>query len=94
MFSNTNNFWGPESSQWARAAAAEDYICPTTHRPSRVAENVSGDYVNTLLKCFARLLGVRVGVQKNLAINKKSSVSDALPFMSIGNIGLNERSQM
>ena len=41
MFSNTNNFWGPESSQWARAAAAEDYICPTTHRPSRVAENVS-----------------------------------------------------
>lgn len=41
MFSNTNNFWGPESSQWARAATAEDYICAAAHRPPRVAENVS-----------------------------------------------------
>lgn len=93
MFSNTNNFWGPESSQWARAATAEDYICAAAHRPPRVAENVSGDRVNTVGMLPSAARG-RVGIHKYLATNRKRSVSDAVPCMSAGNSGLSERSQV
>lgn len=41
MFSNTNNLWRPESSQWPRATTSPNYVCPTTHRPPGMAENVS-----------------------------------------------------
>jgi len=54
MLCHTDHFWGPEGSQWPGAAAPPHYICAATHRPSGMAENVSG---NLHLKKTAYLHG-------------------------------------
>lgn len=43
MLCHTYYFWGPEGSQRPGTAAAPHYICAATHRPSGMAENVSGN---------------------------------------------------
>lgn len=62
MFSNTNHFRGPESSQRARAAATQDHICAATHGPPGVAEDVSGDCEHTA-EMLPSVAWGRVGVQ-------------------------------